>query len=128
MDNKEIDIILKIQSDEGFSETDLRNLSLQTQDKRIPISAISDFSYRMGSTSIRKENKKSKLAIRVNTKSQGMMGISGNIRTAMETIPFPEGYTWSLGGGFRRFQESQGESNLAIILALIFIYIINLQL
>lgn len=128
MDNKEIDIILKIQGEEGFSETDLRNLSIQIQDKRIPISAIADFSYRMGSTSIRKENKKSKLAIRVNTKSQGMMGISGDIRTAMETISFPEGYTWSLGSGFRNFQESQGESSLAIILALIFIYIIMASL
>ncbi|MCJ7581700.1 MAG: efflux RND transporter permease subunit [Candidatus Aminicenantes bacterium] len=128
MDNREVDIILKIQGDEGFSETDLRNLSIQIQDKRIPISAISDFSYGIGSTSIRKENKKTKLIIRVNTKSQGMMGITDNIRTAMETIPFPEGYTWSLGGGFRQFQESQGESNLAIVLALIFIYIIMASL
>lgn len=128
MDNREIDIILKIQGEEGFSETDLRNLSLQTQDKRIPLSAIADFSYRMGSTSIRKENKKSKLAIQVNTKSQGMMGISTNLRTAMDSIPFPEGYTWSFGGGFMRFQESQGESSLAIVLALVFIYIIMASL
>jgi HAE1 family hydrophobic/amphiphilic exporter-1 len=128
IDNREIDIILKIQGEEGFSETDLRNLSLQIQDKRIPISAISDFSYRIGSTSIRKENKKSTLAIQVNTKSQGMMGNSSSISAAMETISFPEGYTWSLGGGFMRFQESQGESSLAIVLALVFIYIIMASL
>jgi len=127
-ENREIDIILKIQGDRGFSETDLRNISLQTQSKRIPISAVSTISYRMGSTSIRKENKKSKLNIRVNTKSQGMMGISNDIRAAMDTIQLPEGYTWSLGGGFRRFLESQGESKLAIILALIFIYIIMASL
>lgn len=127
-ENREIDIILKIQGDRGFSETDLRNISLQTQSKRIPISAVSTISYRMGSTSIRKENKKSKLNIRVNTKSQGMMGISNDIRAAMDTIQLPEGYTWSLGGMWRRFQESQGESKLAIILALIFIYIIMASL
>jgi len=127
-ENREIDIILKIRGDRGFSETDLRNISLQTQSKRIPISAVSTISYRMGSTSIRKENKKSKLNIRVDTKSQGMMGISNDIRAAMDTIQLPEGYTWSLGGGFRRFLESQGESKLAIILALIFIYIIMASL
>ncbi len=127
-ENREIDIILKIQDDEGFSETDLRNLSIKTQSKRIPLSAISDISYRMGSTSIRKENKKSKLIIRVNTKSQGMIQISNDIRSVMNTIQFPEGYTWSLGSGWRRFQESQGESNMAIILALIFIYIIMASL
>ena len=127
-ENREIDIILKIQGEDGFSEEDLRNISLPTQSTRIPISAISTFSYQMGSTSIRKENKKSKLIIRINTKSQGMMAISEEISRVMNTIPFPEGYTWSLGSGWRRFQESQSESNLAIILAIIFIYIIMASL
>ena len=127
-ENREIDIILKIQGEEGFSEEDLRNISLPTQSQRIPISAITDISYRMGSTSIRKENKKSKLNIRINTKQEGMMAISNNVRQVMNTIQFPEGYTWSLGSGWRRFRESQGESTMAIILALIFIYIIMASL
>jgi HAE1 family hydrophobic/amphiphilic exporter-1 len=127
-ENREIDIILKIQGEEGFNEEDLRNISLPTQSRRIPISAITDISYRMGSTSIRKENKKSKLNIRINTKEQGMRAISNNVRQVMNTIPFPDGYTWSLGSGWRRFRESQSESGMAIILALIFIYIIMASL
>jgi len=127
-ENREIDIILKIQGDDGFSEEDLRNLSLNTGGKRIPITAITNFSYGVGSTSIRKENKKSKLMININTKSEGMMEISNDVRAVMNTIQLPEGYSWGLGRGFRRFQESQGESNMAIILALIFIYIIQAAL
>jgi len=127
-ENREIDIILKIQGDDGFSEEDLKNISIGTQSKRIPLTAISNISYRMGSTSIRKENKKSKLVIRLNTKSQGMRGISAAVTEVMNTIEFPEGYSWSLGSGFRRFQESQGESTMAIILALVFIYIIMASL
>jgi HAE1 family hydrophobic/amphiphilic exporter-1 len=127
-ENREIDIILKIQGEGGFSEEDLRNLSLPTSSRRIPLSAITDISYRMGSTSIRKENKMSKLIIRINTKEEGMMAISQAVTQAMNTFQFPEGYSWSLGAGWRRFQESQGESNMAIILALIFIYIIMASL
>ena len=127
-ENREIDIILKIQGEGGFTEEDLRNISLPIQSKRIPISAISTISYRMGSTSIRKENKKSKLIIRINTKTQGMMGISNDISKAMGTLQFPEGYTWSLGSGWRRFRESQGESYIALILAIIFIYIVMASL
>ena len=127
-ENREIDIILKIQGEEGFSEEDLRNISLPTQSRRIPISAITDISYRMGSTSIRKENKKSKLNIRINTKEEGMMAISNDIRQMMSTVQLPDGYSWSLGEGWRHFQESQSESTLAIILALIFIYIIMASL
>jgi len=119
---------MKIQGNDGFTEQDLRNISLPTASRRIPISAISTISYRMGSTSIRKENKKSKLIIRVNTKTQGMMGISEQISKSMSTLPFPEGYTWSLGSGCWRFRESHGESNLAIFLALVFIYIIMASL
>jgi len=127
-ENREIDIILKLQGDDGFTEGDLRNISLQAQDKRIPLSAISDITYRMGSSSIRKENKKSKLNIRINTKQQGMRTISNDINQVMSTIQLPDGYSWSLGSGWRRFRESQGESSLAIILALVFIYIIMASL
>ena len=127
-ENREIDIILKIQGEDEFTEEDLRNISLRTRSKRIPLSAISSISYRLGSTSIQKENKKSKLNIRINTKTEGMMAISNDVRQVMNTIQFPEGYTWSLGSGWRRFRESRGESNMAIILALIFIYIIMASL
>ncbi len=127
-ENREIDIILKIQGEGGFSEEDLRNLSLPTASRRIPLSAITDISYRMGSTSIRKENKMSKLIIRINTKEEGIMAISQGVTRVMNTFQFPEGYSWSLGEGWRRFRESQGESNMAIILALIFIYIIMASL
>jgi HAE1 family hydrophobic/amphiphilic exporter-1 len=127
-ENREIDIIMKIQSEDGFSEEDLRNISLRSQGKSVPISAISNLSYRLGSSSIRKENKKSKLSIRVNTRTQGMMALTEDIRRAMSGVEFPEGYSWSLGEGFRRFQESQGETTLAIVLALLFIYIIMASL
>jgi len=56
------------------------------------------------------------------------MAISSDVRKVMNTIQFPDGYTWSLGSGWMRFQKSQGESNMAIILALIFIYIIMASL
>ncbi len=127
-DNKEIDIIVKIQKDSGFSQEDLKNLTLRSGGKQIPLSAISSFSYRMGSTSIRKENKKSKLRISVNSSAKGMTRITQNITRVMETIPFPEGYTWSFGSHWRQFQESEAGSRIAIILALIFIYIIMASL
>ena len=127
-ENREIDIIMKIQSEDGFSEEDLRNISLRTRDKSVPISAISNLSYRLGSSSIRKENKKSKLSIQVNTKTQGIMALTADITRVMDSVAFPEGYTWGFGEGFRRFQESQGETTLAIVLALLFIYIIMASL
>ncbi len=127
-ENREIDIILKVQSDKGFGVDDLRNLSIPAMDQRIPLSAVADISYGVGSTSIRKEDKKSKLRININTKSGGMMAISDSIEKVMSSISLPEGYSWSLGGGWRRFQQSQEESFMAIILALIFIYIIMASL
>ena len=127
-ENKEIDIILKLQKDDGFNEDDLKNLSFRSSGKQIPISAISNFTYRMGSMSINKENKKSKLRISLNTKSTGVMKISRKIREVMSGIQMPEGYSWSFGAGWRRFRDSQDSSSLAIWLALIFVYIIMASL
>jgi len=127
-ENKEIDIVLKMQKHRGFGQDDLKNISMRTGTGRVPVSAISDFTFRMGSTDISKENKKSRLQIRVNTSAKGMMKISEKIRAVMDGVPFPEGYEWSFGRHFRRFQESQESSQTAVWLALIFIYIIMASL
>jgi HAE1 family hydrophobic/amphiphilic exporter-1 len=127
-ENKEIDIILKMQKEQGFNQDDLKNIGMRTSSKNVPISAISDFSFRMGSMAISKENKKSKLRITINSSGKGMMRISEKIKEALDTIPFPEGYTWGFGSHWRQFQESQESSNMAILLALIFIYIIMASL
>lgn len=127
-ENREIDIVLKVEKTRGFNENDLKNISIRTPGKQIPVSAISSFSYRMGSMSIRKENKKSKLRIYINSDAKGMMKISNKIRAAMDTLKFPEGYSWSFGRRWQRFVESQESSNTAIYLALIFIYIIMASL
>ena len=127
-ENKEIDIILKLKSGDTLNQDDLRNIALQTSSKRIPLSAVSSFTFRMGSMSIRKENKKSRLSIRANSSTKGMIKLSEAITKAMNTVPFPEGYTWSFGRRWRQFQESQKGTSLAIILALVFIYIIMASL
>lgn len=127
-DNKEIDIIVKMQRERGFTQDDLKNLSMRTSGKRVPISAFSKISYRLGSAAISKENKKSRLRITVNTKTKGMMKMTDKLRAAMETINFPEGYTWSFGSHWRRFREQQSSSMMAVWLALIFIYIIMASL
>jgi len=127
-ENKEIDIITKMQRDDGFSQDDLKNISLRTPTKQIPVSAISDVSYRIGSMAINKENKKSKLIISINTNTKGMMKLSEDIRSVMDTISFPEGYSWGFDSHFRQFQESQSSSMMAVWLALIFIYIIMASL
>ena len=127
-ENKEIDIILKMQRDKGFNQDDLKNISFRAASKQVPISAISDFSFRMGSMAISKENKMSKLQISINSDTKGMMKLTEKIKEIMATIPFPEGYTWSFGSDFRQFQESQSSSLMAVWLALIFIYIIMASL
>jgi HAE1 family hydrophobic/amphiphilic exporter-1 len=127
-DNKEIDIILKMQKDDGFNQDDLKNISFRTASKRVPIGAISDISFRMGSMAISKENKMSKLRISINSQAKGMMKLTETISAVMATIPFPEGYSWSFGSHFRQFQEAQSSSMTAVWLALIFIYIIMASL
>lgn len=127
-DNKEIDIILKMQRERGFTQDDLKNLSMRSGEKRIPIAAISNISYGLGSASINKEDKKSRFRISINTPSRGMIKMTGKITAALADIKFPEGYSWSFGSEWRDFQESQQSSEMAIWLALVFIYIIMASL
>jgi hydrophobic/amphiphilic exporter-1 (mainly G- bacteria), HAE1 family len=127
-ENKEIDIILKMEKNSGFGQDDLKNLTLKTSSKQIPISAVSNFSYRMGSMAISKENKNSRLRITINSKVKGMRKITEKIQSILETIHFPEGYSWSFGSRWRNFRESQASSMMAVWLALAFIYIIMASL
>ncbi len=127
-ENKEIDIVLKMHREDGFSQEDLKNISLRGSGGHVPVSAISQFRYRLGSVAISKENKLSRLRITVNSKAKGMMRITDKITEVMQTISFPEGYNWSFGSHFQRFREGQANSMMAIWMALIFIYIIMASL
>ncbi len=129
-EDREIDMILQLRKEQGLSQSDLANLMVQAPGSSmgIPISALSSFQFRSGSLAIQKENKKSKLRINLNPKKDGMINLNRDISQVMNSIPFPEGYTWSMGQSWRQFRESQESSNLALLLALVFIYIIMASL
>jgi len=128
-ENKEIDIILRLRKRSGLDQEDIKNLNIMTENRdRIPLAAISEFNFEEGTSAIQKENKKSRLRIDINTTTQGMKEISQVVSEKMKQIEFPPGYSWSFGKSFRRFRESQESSNMAIILALVFIYIIMASL
>ena len=125
--DQEYDIVLRVQGAEGFAREDLKNLGIRG-DKQVPLSAVSDFSYRIGSTSIEKENKQSELDLTVNSEVKGMVRLSRVLTQALDTVDFPEGYSWGFGRRWERFRESQESSKIAYVLALVFVYIIMASL
>jgi HAE1 family hydrophobic/amphiphilic exporter-1 len=90
----------------------------------IPLHSIVNFDYRKGPVAIQREDRKSIIRVIADTDRGGSFFVSQGVRSALEGMQFPSGYSWEMGRDFRRAREGEQESAFAIILALILMYII----
>ncbi len=63
-----------------------------------------------------------------NTSRRGMYRVGQEIESALSDLPFPPGYGYSLGDSYRRMQQSESGFGMALMLAVLLIYVIMASL
>lgn len=115
----------------AFSDADrrtleqLRTLTLTREDGTpVSLESLVDIEVSDGPASIRRENRKTALAVEF-----GLDGISPpeareKIREVMEQFPLPSGYAWNFGQSFFQEQQEQNRMVFNILLAIAVIYLV----
>ena len=124
-DNGEVDIVFQLEGSNQISIQQLQNIRLENRrGELIPLNSMVNYRFRQGPLAIRRDDRKSVLSVVGNTDRGSSMRVSRLASQAMGELRLPAGYSWSLGRQWSRFRQSEGESYFAILLALIFMYII----
>jgi len=77
-----------------------------------------------GSTQINRRELSREVAINANTYGRAMGEVSKDIRQVMDAIHLPPGYRYQFGGSTKNMAESFGYALSALVMAVIFIYMI----
>ncbi|RMF56465.1 MAG: efflux RND transporter permease subunit [Calditrichaeota bacterium] len=123
--NKEIEMRIQLQEADRENLQQLKNMTFTNRQGRpIPLSAIASFGIEKGFGEISRENGKTYLQIKAKTLMEDIPKISAQIDQIMKDFPLPVGYRWEKGARFSRFAQQNQSFTSAIILSVIFVYIL----
>jgi HAE1 family hydrophobic/amphiphilic exporter-1 len=127
--DKEVNILVQLAEEDRMNLPQLENMViLNTRGEMVQLGSLVDFDLKKGPDAVRREDRQTTITIFANTGQAGMLNVSEAITAQMALVKLPPGYSWNLGRNWMLMRQMESESNFAIILALILIYIVMASL
>ncbi|MFQ5605267.1 MAG: efflux RND transporter permease subunit [bacterium] len=127
--DKEVNILVQLAEEDRVNLQQLENIAFRSsRNEMVQMGSVADFHVRKGPESIKRENRQTTISVFANTDRSGMWSVSQAITARMASVKLPPGYSWSLGRNWMLMRQMESESNFAIVLALILIYIVMASL
>ncbi|MGH1366591.1 MAG: efflux RND transporter permease subunit [Calditrichia bacterium] len=123
--DREIDIRVQFREEDRENLMQLKNMSfISSNGQAVPLDALAEFQIQKGFGQIGRENGKTFISITAKSTSDNIEELRGQINGIMESFPLPYGYSWNPGNRFRSFDDDQQAFANALMLSVIFIYIL----
>ncbi|MCH8567570.1 MAG: efflux RND transporter permease subunit [Balneolales bacterium] len=125
-EGEEIPITVRLRPEDRVSIQDIDNINVRTASGSvIPISTVAEQVNERGPTSINRVNGQRVTFITANLESGVALGTAvDRIRSEVSQIPLPDGFSIYFGGEYEEQQKAQRDFSLAIIMALLLIYMV----
>jgi HAE1 family hydrophobic/amphiphilic exporter-1 len=119
-------IVVRLRPEDRLSIKDLDNVSIRTPSGRsVPISSLVTMDRGRGPTEIQRINGQRVTYISATLTSNAVLGeVVERSRTALADLNLPEGFSIAFGGQYREQQKAQRDFIIAIIMALVLIYMV----
>ena len=119
-------ITVRLRPEDRLSVQDLDNVSVQTPNgESVPLSTLVDTDRGRGPTEIRRINGQRVTYISATLNSDAVLGeVVERARDNLADLTLPEGFSITFGGEYREQQKAQTDFMIAIIMALILIYMV----
>ena len=126
----EIDVVMQLEEADRVDLEQLKTHSFEGQQgNRIQLATLADFRLQQGPQDLQRENRQLTVTVFANTESRRQAGqLTGPIQTMMAGIALPAGYSWSLGRAARWMQQDTAGTNVALLFAVLLIYLIMASL
>lgn len=122
---REIEIFVKARKDQRESVMQLKNTFIKADSgKETTLAALSDMTYHKSVGSIRRENGKTSLEIKIYCGSEDLKRLSGKLEGILKGFNFPSGYSYTLGGRSSRFVDQNADIVTALLLSIILVFLI----
>lgn len=119
------DITVKFDDSSRSSAENIKSLSIDSNQGKIPLGYVADVVSTSGPNTINRENVKRRLVISANVENRDLRGAVNEIRERIENnVTLPEGYFITYGGQFESESEASRTLALASLFSLLVIFIL----
>lgn len=124
--NKSFDLTLKVNDESRETADRIRNLIVDANGRKIPLSNIAEVTSAVGPNTINRENVARKIVISANVAGRDLLGVVNDIQDIVDAqIVLPEGYHIEYGG---QFESEKAASKTLLITSVFSIFVIFLLL
>ncbi len=122
---EEIDVVIRSVGDITESIGNFEQMEISTpMGTNIPLSQIADVSIERGPTSINRENQERVVTVNSQIVDRDLNSIVSDIEGELGLYQIPDGYSYSIGGENEEMIDAFQQLGLALVLALILIYMV----
>jgi multidrug efflux pump subunit AcrB len=120
-----IDIVVRLREEDRFGIEELKRLVVNPGGVvPITLAAVADLTINEGPSEIRRVDQQRTALITANIKGADLATVSHDIVNAMETIPYPPGFSYTLAGQNQEMRTSLNSLLVAFALAVFLVYIV----
>ncbi|WP_027364706.1 efflux RND transporter permease subunit [Desulfotruncus alcoholivorax] len=121
----EIDIRVQLANAASARPADLKNLNVTSQTGlSVPLGTVADFDEQEGPSTINREDQSRYVSITGDLSGRDLNSVTKDIRAKLDKLPLPPGYTFEFGGQNEEMMKAFGNLGLALILAVILVYLV----
>ena len=132
-DDQTYDVNVRLSPDARNTPADLERLPFMTSalganadgsTRIVRLSQVATVKESTGPNQINRRDLAREVAVNANVYDRSAGEVSSDIKAALDKTPFPPGYTYQFGGSTKNMAESFGYAISALVMAILFIYMI----
>lgn len=121
----EYDVRVILPEDQRSSIADLTSLLIQTPTgQMIPLSTVADLKQIQAPTMIQRENQQRQVNISSDVVGRDLGSVFADVQTALASMNFPDGYSYSFGGQSVDMTESFIDLAVALVFSIFLVYVV----
>lgn len=123
--NKAFNLTVKVNDENRMNMERIRNLTVDTQQGKVPFEVLAEISSASGPNTINRENVARKIVISANVADRDLHSVVSDIqRVIQERVELPEGYHVEYGGQFESEQAASRILGLTSLLSILVIFML----
>ena len=123
-EGEERDIRVRLEPESRDRVAELTDLQLRTRAGMVPVDALGAIGEEEGEATILRDSKQRTIQIDAEIGAGSLVELAGQIRTGLDAMDFPPGYSYEIAGEFEMFQESVTEMLKALVIAIVLTYLV----
>ena len=122
---RRFDLVVRLDSLHRTSIDDVNNLMVSTSTgAQIPLSQVSNISYKLGPAQISREAGKRRIVIGFNVKGRDVESVVEEIQQKLDNVKLPAGYYFTYGGQFENLKAASKRLTIAVPVSLFLIFML----